>query len=128
MRGVSKDEDALCPMVRDGAPHSANALPGRRLLTMRKRVVLHPGPAGQPLMDLRVKSDLSNPINLICPVQSCWQKYSASRLTQIKSISFAVPFHSEGRLAIVTDAGRDAVDATALVTNGANADGEVVWS
>ena len=39
-----------------------------------------------------------------------------------------VPSHSEGRLAIVTDAGRDAVDADAPITNGAEADGEVVWS
>jgi hypothetical protein len=29
---------------------------------------------------------------------------------------------------IVTNAGRDAVDAIALRTNGAEADGEVVWS
>ena len=35
---------------------------------------------------------------------------------------------TEGRLAIVTDAGRDAVDADALLTNGAEADGEGVWS
>jgi endogenous inhibitor of DNA gyrase (YacG/DUF329 family) len=35
---------------------------------------------------------------------------------------------TEGRLAIVTDAGRDAVDADAPLTNGAEADGEVVWS
>jgi hypothetical protein len=35
---------------------------------------------------------------------------------------------TEGRLAIVTNAGRDAVDALALVTNSAKADGEVVWS
>jgi hypothetical protein len=34
----------------------------------------------------------------------------------------------EGRIAIVTDAGRDAVDADALLTNSAEADGEVVWS
>ena len=34
----------------------------------------------------------------------------------------------EGRLAIVTDAGRDAVDADVPITNGAKADGEVVWS
>ena len=34
----------------------------------------------------------------------------------------------EGRIAIVTDAGRDAVDADAPLTNGADADGEVVWS
>jgi hypothetical protein len=35
---------------------------------------------------------------------------------------------TEGRLAIVTDAGRDAVDAAVSLTNGTNADGEVVWS
>jgi hypothetical protein len=33
-----------------------------------------------------------------------------------------------GRLAIVTDAGRDAVDADVPLTKGADADGEVVWS
>jgi len=35
---------------------------------------------------------------------------------------------TEGRFAIVTDAGRDAVDADAPITNGAEAYGEVVWS
>jgi hypothetical protein len=34
----------------------------------------------------------------------------------------------EGRTAIVTDAGRDAVDADVPLTNGTEADGEVVWS
>jgi hypothetical protein len=38
------------------------------------------------------------------------------------------PVPLEGRLAIVTDAGRDAVDADAPLTNGAGADGKVVWS
>jgi hypothetical protein len=35
---------------------------------------------------------------------------------------------TEGRLEIVTDAGQDAVDVDAPVTNSAEADGEVVWS
>jgi hypothetical protein len=35
---------------------------------------------------------------------------------------------TEGRLAIVTDAGRDAVDAGGAKDEGAEADGEVVWS
>jgi hypothetical protein len=35
---------------------------------------------------------------------------------------------TEGRLEIVTDAEQDAVDADALLTNGADADGEGVWS
>jgi len=39
-----------------------------------------------------------------------------------------VPPPLEGRFAIVTDVGRDAVDADAPITNGAEADGEVVWS
>jgi hypothetical protein len=33
----------------------------------------------------------------------------------------------EGRLAIVTDAGRDAVDAEVPITNGTDADGEGAW-
>jgi hypothetical protein len=40
----------------------------------------------------------------------------------------AVPPRFEGRFAIVTDVGRDAVDADALLTNGADANGEDVWS
>ncbi len=38
------------------------------------------------------------------------------------------PVPSEGRLAIVTNAGRDAVDVDVPLTNGTEADGEVVWS
>ena len=38
------------------------------------------------------------------------------------------PVRHEGRLAIVTDAGRDAVDADVLLTSGTEADGQVVWS
>jgi hypothetical protein len=38
------------------------------------------------------------------------------------------PVPLEGRIAIVTDAGWDAVDVEAPITNGAEADGEVVWS
>jgi hypothetical protein len=40
----------------------------------------------------------------------------------------AVPPLLEGRFAIVTDVRRDAVDADALLTDGAEADGEDVWS
>jgi hypothetical protein len=38
------------------------------------------------------------------------------------------PVPLEGRFAIVTDAGRDAVDADVPITNGTEADGEGVWS
>jgi hypothetical protein len=47
------------------------------------------------------------------------QKYFRSRIAQIKIISAAVSSHQEGRLAIVTNAGRDAMDADALRTNSA---------
>ena len=42
--------------------------------------------------------------------------------------TYAVPFLPKGRLAIVTNAERDAVDVGALLTNSAEADGEIVWS
>ena len=71
-------------------------------------------------MTKKEKSDL--------PVQPFFQKYFRSHLTQITCISLTIPSHTEGRLAIVTNAGRDAVDADVPITNGAEADGEVVWS
>jgi hypothetical protein len=49
-------------------------------------------------------------------VQPFLEKYSAFTLAKINSISAAVS-SPEGRLAIVTDAGRDAVDATASARN-----------
>jgi hypothetical protein len=52
-------------------------------------------------------------------VQPRSQKYSASRFAQINSRSPAVSSHQEGRLAIVTNAGRDAMDADVLLTNSA---------
>jgi hypothetical protein len=41
--------------------------------------------------------------NLIWVVQSPSQKYSGSLLTQITCISFAIPAHTKGRFAIVTN-------------------------
>jgi hypothetical protein len=76
---------------------------------------------------LRLKSNLLSRIKLFLPVQSRAKKYSASRLC--KSAAFLPPSTPlQGRIAIVTDAGLDAMDAAALLTNSANADGEVVWS
>src|SRR5437868_5909379 len=43
---------------------------------------------------LRVRAELLNRIKLICLVHSPLQKYSGFRLTQIKSISFAVLPHT----------------------------------
>ena len=61
------------------------------------------------------------------PVQSPQRKYFTSRVGQITSRTPAVLPH-RGVLRNVINAGRDAVDACALLTNGAGADGEVVWS
>src|ERR1700694_5548302 len=49
----------------------------------------------------------ANQVDLLTPaVQPLLQKYSASHLTQISSLSRAVPRPNEGRFAIVTDVGR----------------------
>jgi hypothetical protein len=57
----------------------------------------------QPIV-LRVQPDLLNQIRLMLAVQSPSQKFSVSRLTQIKTIT--VPFRpTEGRFAIVTNVG-----------------------
>ena len=55
---------------------------------------------------LRAQDDLLNWINLIWVVQSPSQKYSRSHLTQITSISPAIPAHTKGRFAIVTNVGQ----------------------
>jgi hypothetical protein len=62
------------------------------------------------------------------PVQPPLQKYSAFPVGANHLYKFAPSCPTEGRLAIVTNAVRDAMDADALLTNGAEADGEVVWS
>src|SRR5947208_13926501 len=59
---------------------------------------------------VRAQRNLLNRINLICPVQSHLQKHFRSSPKQITSL-VAPSRPNEGRLAIVTNAGRDAVDA-----------------
>jgi len=51
----------------------------------------------KPGHDEKRKSDLH--------VQPLLQKYFHSLLTQITCLSFAIPAHTEGRFAIVTDVG-----------------------
>ena len=68
-------------------------------------------------------------IDVIWVVQSCFKKYSASSLPQIRFRSLAIPSHTEGRFAIVTDVGHGMRwTLMARLTNRADADGEVVWS
>jgi hypothetical protein len=75
---------------------------------------------------LRLKSNFPSAFKLILPVQSLPEKYSDFQKPQI-SLDPPPSTPLEGRIAIVTDAGLDAMDAAALLTNSANADGEVVW-
>jgi hypothetical protein len=56
------------------------------------------------------------------------EKYFRFPPTQITALSATVSSHHKGRIAIVTDAGRDAVDANVLLTSGTEADGKDVWS
>jgi hypothetical protein len=77
---------------------------------------------------LRVKSNFLNRIKLFLPVQSHPKKYSGFPKPQI---TFITPPSTplEGRIAIVTDAGLDAMDASGAKDESAQlADGEVVWS
>ncbi len=59
---------------------------------------------------MTAEREFSFGFNPIPPVQPPLQKYFCSRLGQITCISLAVPSHTEGRFAIVTDVRRDAVD------------------
>jgi hypothetical protein len=73
---------------------------------------------------------------LICPVEANQQLACPALFAKIFLFSSdpnhrlipSRPVPQRGRLAIVTNAGRDAVDAEALLTNSAQADGEVAWS
>jgi hypothetical protein len=74
--------------------------------------------ASQILPDGQISQNLSSPLcKNISVFPKCKSGYMICR-----------PVPLEGRFAIVTDAGRDAVDADAPITNGAEADGEDVWS
>ncbi len=80
-----------------------------------------------PRCRLRVKSNFLNRIKLFLPVQSLSKKYSDFQNKRI-TLLIAPSTPLEGRIAIVTDAGLDAVAALALLTNSADADGKIVWS
>jgi hypothetical protein len=77
---------------------------------------------------MRVNTNFLNRINAITLVQSLVQKYSDLQKTQISRIAL-LSCPPEGRFAIVTDVGRDAVDARRRADEALHlADGEVVWS
>ena len=69
-----------------------------------------PSRAGEAMRD---ETNFSNPISVICPVQPPPQKYTSSLHPQITPTSPPVLARQEGRIAIVTDVGQNAVDAAA---------------
>jgi hypothetical protein len=64
-------------------------------------------------ISLRASGDLLNNFRLIWVIQPPEQKYSAFPHPQISGFFRTVPSRQEGRIAIVTNARRDAVDARA---------------
>ena len=76
----------------------------------------------------RIGGDLPDRRSPAIRVQPLLQKYFLFTRDPNHRLIHGRPVPYEGRLAIVTDAGRDAVDAKVPITNGADADGEVVWS
>ena len=78
--------------------------------------------------DLRVKSNFLSRINVIWVVQSYLKEYSDFPKSQI-TLYLRTSTPLEGRIAIVTDAGLDAMAASGASDESALlADGEVVWS
>jgi hypothetical protein len=67
------------------------------------RAALGADPLARPGMTAEKKFSFG--FKLIWVVQSLAQKYSGSLLTQITSISAAIPTHTKGRFAIVTNVG-----------------------
>ena len=67
-------------------------------------------PAGVSATMSKDGTDLPDRLFRHSCVQPCFEKFSASRFTQINFITLAV-YPTEGRIAIVTDAGLDAMDA-----------------
>ena len=119
---------ANCAAQSDALPRPAFALFQRRGDAFQNEVHA-PGLRDLLLVHCVPVSEGDLPVRLSCKrrVQPLFEKFPASRFTQI---SFITPPSTplEGRIAIVTDAGLDAMDAAALLTNSAKADGEVVWS
>jgi hypothetical protein len=78
---------------------------------------------------MRQNGELLSRINVIWPVQSPCSKIIRFAATPNQIYINSRPAPLEGRLAIVTNAGRDAVDADSAVRRPAlEVDGEVVWS
>ena len=87
-----------------------------------------PQAAQREAAGLRVNTDFFRRIKLIGLVQSLPKKYSGFQKSQI-TLYLASSTPLEGRIAIVTDAGLDAVAASDASDESALlADGKIVWS
>src|ERR1700722_20371206 len=82
-----------------------------------------------PWHDLARRANNQRPKDLVRPVCQaiqekifCFTEYSGYPILP------PVSSHQKGRIMIVANAGRDAVDADVPLTNGADADGKSVWS
>jgi hypothetical protein len=93
------------PAFLCGRPAAWSASSISRSRIARRPVIRRASPRFLGSICLRVEDNLLNGIKLIWVVQSPLQKYFAFRLTQISCISLAVPAHTKGRFAIVTNVG-----------------------
>jgi hypothetical protein len=74
------------------------------------------------------RTDLPDGLFFASPVHPSREKFPASVLTQIIGLSPAIPSHQRGVSRSSRTLVRDTMDASAPLTNGADADGEAVWS
>jgi hypothetical protein len=74
------------------------------------------------------KSNFVSGIKADSGVQSLCEKYFASVFQKVMIISMPSRLDKEGRIAIVTNARRDAMDVVVLSDVQCGADGQVVWS
>jgi hypothetical protein len=91
---------------------------------------MHSGKPASEARRTRRYRPIDLPVGLFCKrrVQPFFQKFFLFSFHANQFPNPRRPTPLEGRIAIVTNAGLDAMDAAALLTNSANADGEVVWS
>ena len=83
--------------------------------------------------NLAIRVRQSNPTGKSLPITGKACQAPKSKIFRFsrnanRAISTPIPSRSEGRIMIVTNVGRVAVDAEVPITNGTDAYGEVVWS
>jgi hypothetical protein len=113
------------PVSQEGSPHSTGPGTGNQ----EQKENLSRGVVGRSRPDDGPAERIFVPDGQIS--ESCPAPFAKIFRFAIYPNHFYIPRRlvpHEGRIAIVTDAGWDAVDADAPLTNGADADGEVVWS